>query len=103
MEVIGEERPCIDNEIPIQAKIRQTVQKIFPVSVCSEDVCSLDAPAHHMVQGSGSIKSWLSRHSKTLLAFFLIVKLFQNLRPLCLFRDWLQQLGIFSGCIFYDF
>jgi hypothetical protein len=69
MKVVRKEGPRIDMEIPIQAEIRQSVQKIFPVLIRAENGCPLDAPSHDVMQSPGCIESWLSRHIGTLHPF----------------------------------
>jgi hypothetical protein len=76
MKVVGHEGPSVYNEVPIDAQIRQSVQEIFPVLIRAEYSCPLDAPAHDMMQRFRSIQPWLSRHTATLHASALSVKLF---------------------------
>jgi hypothetical protein len=49
MKVVGKESPGIDNEIPIQAQISQSIQKIFPVLIRAKYIGPFNAPAHNVV------------------------------------------------------
>jgi hypothetical protein len=69
MEMVGKQAPGIDNKIPLQAMVGQPLKKILPVWFAAEDVCSLDAPAHYVMQSPGSIQPRLSGHSKKIRSF----------------------------------
>jgi hypothetical protein len=49
MKVVGKEGPGIDKEIPIQAQISQSVQKILPILIRAKYICPFNAPAHDVV------------------------------------------------------
>jgi hypothetical protein len=91
MKVVGKEAPRIDMEIPIQAEIRQPVQKIFPVLVRPEYGRPFNAPPHDVMQSPGSVQSWLSRHIRKIRSFPLVCQVV--LEPTSPFRPLFPNLS----------
>jgi hypothetical protein len=62
VKMVRQESPGINDECPLLAKIGKAVQKIYPVCLILEYLRSINATAHHVMQGSGSVESWLPGH-----------------------------------------
>jgi len=54
MEMVGHERPGIDDQITVPAKGGQAINKVLPVCLVPEYLRPFDTSPHHMMQGTGA-------------------------------------------------
>jgi hypothetical protein len=66
MKMIGHETPGKQLDVPLRNKVREALNKRFPIFRIPKDVPALDAPGHHMLQNLGYIQSRLSGHDESL-------------------------------------
>ena len=62
MEVVGNERPRVDEERFSLDQSDEAVNETVPILVVTEDLDPLDPPRPHMMQDTGSIESCLPCH-----------------------------------------
>jgi hypothetical protein len=66
MKMIRQKRPGIDDPVPILTKSFYSPQEIHPIKIVPKYLAPLNPSANHVVQGSRSIQSGLSRHGHLL-------------------------------------
>jgi len=64
MNVVFHKSPRIHAEGMCSTKIGRTFKEIFSIFFIAKYRYSINAPAHHMMEGTGCIKSWLPWHTK---------------------------------------
>jgi hypothetical protein len=62
VEVVGQERPGKDLEVTALAEVGQASQEILTVRLGREQLDPGDAPADHMMEGSGRVEAGLAWH-----------------------------------------
>ncbi len=50
--MVGYQRPCIADALGLLEDSSQSLQKVIPVGIASEDTTPLHAPDHDVVQGT---------------------------------------------------